>query len=347
MCGRERRRSRSSFEQVAIGYLDLLLNGGTLHVLGSDVDILGLRNAQGGRRRDAARAAARLAAAAPRCGRSPQFAELAIDNLGVSNDVLRSVGHAGEGQADDRRRPAHAARHVRGGDRGDRLADVPDACCWPPACWRSSARRTPSRASCAGSSRASGCSSRRSGSPRCARSRSTLRCCWRLGALRHRPRLGALPAVAARARRRRARVRGAGRGDRRPRARGARRVAARVPAVAAARVPRARPDGRGLRRALRRDPRGLGGVPVQGRRSRRSTRRSTTPSRRSLGPLLHLLGLTVAYRRDLRVWPCGASPDAETILQGDGLPRHPAAPAAPHRRRCAGSCARRASTPAT
>jgi ABC-2 type transport system permease protein len=79
------------FEQVTIGYLRLLLNGGTLHVLGSDIHILGLRNAHAiveGTR-----------ASLPR--RSPlqgplrqvsQFGQLAIDNLGVSNDVLRSVG---------------------------------------------------------------------------------------------------------------------------------------------------------------------------------------------------------------------------------------------------------------
>ena len=66
---------------------------------------------------------------------------------------------------------------------------------------------------------------------------------------------GARGAVAARARVRRARVRRARRRDRRARARGARGLAARVPAVAAARLPRARaraaPSRRGLYDAIR------------------------------------------------------------------------------------------------
>ena len=51
-----------------------------------------------------------------------------------------------------------------------------------------------------------------------------------------------------------------GRRDRRAGARRARGVAAGVPALAADRVPRARPVGRGVRRALRRDPRVVGAL---------------------------------------------------------------------------------------
>jgi ABC-2 type transport system permease protein len=78
-------------EQSTVGYIDLLRDGGALHVLGDTVQILGLKNA---------RAIVRGAIAAlPRGSplRGPlhqveQFGTLAIDNLGVSNDVLRSVG---------------------------------------------------------------------------------------------------------------------------------------------------------------------------------------------------------------------------------------------------------------
>lgn len=79
------------FQQATAGYLELLLDGGTLRVLGREVDVLGLRRAhayiQG--------AIAALPADSPlrvTLGRVAQFGRLAIDNLGVSRDVLRSVG---------------------------------------------------------------------------------------------------------------------------------------------------------------------------------------------------------------------------------------------------------------
>jgi ABC-type transport system involved in cytochrome c biogenesis permease component len=79
------------FERATVGYINLLLTGGTLHVLGESVEILGLRNA----RAIVDGAIAALPADSPL--RAPlrqveQFGTLAIDNLGVSNDVLRSVG---------------------------------------------------------------------------------------------------------------------------------------------------------------------------------------------------------------------------------------------------------------
>ena len=143
-------------------------------MLGRDVNILGLRNAHAITTRRDRRAAAATRRCARRSARSRSSAQLAIDNLGLSRDVLRSVGAAGEGEADDRRRQAHAARHVRRRDLGDRLADVPDA----------AARRRPARAGARGArllaARARArlaprrCWSRRSRSPRCARSRVTL-----------------------------------------------------------------------------------------------------------------------------------------------------------------------------
>jgi ABC-type transport system involved in cytochrome c biogenesis permease component len=79
------------FQEATAGYLRLLLDGGTLSVLGSDVDILGLRNAH-------AITTGAIAALPPRSplrtslGQVARFGQIAIDNLGRSRDVLRSVG---------------------------------------------------------------------------------------------------------------------------------------------------------------------------------------------------------------------------------------------------------------
>jgi ABC-2 type transport system permease protein len=78
-------------EQATAGYIQLLREGGTLQLIGNSVHILGLRNAR-------AIVAGTIAALPPGSPlRAPlqqveQFGTLAIDNLGVSNDVLRSVG---------------------------------------------------------------------------------------------------------------------------------------------------------------------------------------------------------------------------------------------------------------
>lgn len=79
------------FEQTTVGYIGLLREGGTLSVFGRDIHILGLRNA----RAIVDGTIAGLPRGSPL--RAPlrqveQFGSLAIDNLGVSNDVLRSVG---------------------------------------------------------------------------------------------------------------------------------------------------------------------------------------------------------------------------------------------------------------
>ena len=79
------------FQEATAGYLRLLLDGGTLSVLGREVNILGLRNAH-------AITTGAIAALPPRSplrtslGQVAQFGRIAIDNLGVSREVLRSVG---------------------------------------------------------------------------------------------------------------------------------------------------------------------------------------------------------------------------------------------------------------
>jgi ABC-type transport system involved in cytochrome c biogenesis permease component len=79
------------FQQATAGYLKLLLDGGSLSVLGRDVNILGLRNAH-------AITTGAIDALPPRSplrtslGEVAQFGQIAIDNLGLSRDVLRSVG---------------------------------------------------------------------------------------------------------------------------------------------------------------------------------------------------------------------------------------------------------------
>ncbi|HZV72870.1 MAG TPA: ABC transporter permease [Conexibacter sp.] len=79
------------FQQATVGYLQLLLDGGTLNLLGRDVNILGLKNAH----TIVAGSIDALPAGSPlrtSLGQVATFGRLAIDNLGVSKDVLRSVG---------------------------------------------------------------------------------------------------------------------------------------------------------------------------------------------------------------------------------------------------------------
>jgi ABC-2 type transport system permease protein len=79
------------FQEATADYLRLLLSGGTLSVLGRDVNILGLRNAH-------AITTGAIAELPPRSplrtslGQVAQFGQIAIDNLGLSRQVLRSVG---------------------------------------------------------------------------------------------------------------------------------------------------------------------------------------------------------------------------------------------------------------
>jgi ABC-type transport system involved in cytochrome c biogenesis permease component len=79
------------FQVATAGYLRLLLDGGTFSLLGREVNLLGLRNAH-------AITTGAIGALPPRSplrtslGQVAQFGRIAIDNLGRSRDVLRSVG---------------------------------------------------------------------------------------------------------------------------------------------------------------------------------------------------------------------------------------------------------------
>lgn len=79
------------YQQATLRYLDMLLEGGTLTLLGREVEILGLRNAQ----RIVGGVAAAVPAGSPEqvaLERVDRFATVAIENLGLARDVLRSVG---------------------------------------------------------------------------------------------------------------------------------------------------------------------------------------------------------------------------------------------------------------
>jgi ABC-2 family transporter protein len=79
------------FQQATAGYLQLLLDGGTLSVLGRNVNILGLKNAHA----ITTGAIAALPPSSPvrtSLAQVAQFGQVAIDNLGLSRDVLKSVG---------------------------------------------------------------------------------------------------------------------------------------------------------------------------------------------------------------------------------------------------------------
>ncbi|HEY4280232.1 MAG TPA: ABC transporter permease [Conexibacter sp.] len=79
------------YEQITIRYIDTLLDGGSIAAFGRQVPILGLRNSK--KILDGV-----IATLPPRSRASlalqqvDSFATLAVDNLGVSTDVLRSVG---------------------------------------------------------------------------------------------------------------------------------------------------------------------------------------------------------------------------------------------------------------
>jgi ABC-2 family transporter protein len=79
------------YERITVGYIDMLLDGGEITILGRQIPILGLRNSK--------RIVESVIAALPQGDPSRaaldqvnRFATLAIQNLGVSTAVLRSVG---------------------------------------------------------------------------------------------------------------------------------------------------------------------------------------------------------------------------------------------------------------
>ena len=236
----------SKFTEVAASYIDLLLKGGSLSILGQDVNILGLQRA-----RTILLAVAGVAAPGDpqRQALQPviEFATLAIDNLGFSRPRAHRDLRADQRADAHRQRPKTPLDVVRRRGRRDRLAHVRD----------DPARRRPARARARGARL-------HAARPRARvahwpaggedRARGAVRVRGRAAdAARHiavrAPGLRPLPAVARRAGGGRARVRGAGRRDRRPGARGARRLAARDHAVAADRVPGTRPVAARSRRA--------------------------------------------------------------------------------------------------
>ena len=85
-------------------YLDILLRGGSFSVLGRTFDVLGLQ------RSDAILAAAertarpRTTRSAARSSRSRRFAQLAIDNLDLSDPVLGAIASPIRVKARSRRR---------------------------------------------------------------------------------------------------------------------------------------------------------------------------------------------------------------------------------------------------
>jgi len=79
------------FTRIAAGYIRLLLTGGSFSLLGQNLDILGLQRAQG-ILSQAERELPRGSAARDPLARVISFSKLAIDNLNLSGDVLRSVG---------------------------------------------------------------------------------------------------------------------------------------------------------------------------------------------------------------------------------------------------------------
>ena len=226
-------------------------------------------------------------------------------------------------------RQAHAARRVRGGGRGDGLADVPDgAARGRPA--RAGARGARLRAARARARLArSGCWSRRSAlAALCSFVRDAAMLVG-LGAVRRRStgrarrcgcsrwRCGASPSPRS-ASRSAALAREVARG-----------VAARLPAVAAARLPRARAGRRRVAPALY-DAIGvdLRRVPVQGDARRRSTPPSTT-RRRLRGAARCTSPRSPSPTRRSRGRRCAASREPESRaarrsalrhLSGDGLP---------------------------
>ena len=80
----------SQLERVAAQYIDLLLSGGQLQAFGNNVSILGLQRAKAILDGVLARTSAPADRAA--LARVGGFASLAVSNLGLSKDVLASVG---------------------------------------------------------------------------------------------------------------------------------------------------------------------------------------------------------------------------------------------------------------
>ena len=77
--------------QVAAQYIDLLLNGGQVNLLGANTNVLGLRGTKA--LLDGLLAHQRAGPDRAALGKVDNFANLAVQNLGLSKDVLASVSH--------------------------------------------------------------------------------------------------------------------------------------------------------------------------------------------------------------------------------------------------------------
>jgi ABC-2 type transport system permease protein len=76
--------------KVGAQYLDILLRGGTIDLLLQEVDILGLERAAAVLR-DVSTALPEASAPRAELDRVQRFAQLAVDNLGVSDEILASI----------------------------------------------------------------------------------------------------------------------------------------------------------------------------------------------------------------------------------------------------------------
>ena len=108
--------------RLANGYIDVLLDGGAIDVLGTHFPILGLKNSTA--RIDAVLADKATAANKRRLGPVSKFAHLALANADRATAVLSTVTGAGPGGAHDPQRAPDPARRVRRGRRGGDVADV-------------------------------------------------------------------------------------------------------------------------------------------------------------------------------------------------------------------------------
>ena len=81
----------AKLEQIAAGYIDLLLKGGQLQIFANNIDVLGLQRSKA--ILDAVLRHQRTGPTATALGRVDNFAGLAVNNLGQSKDVLKSISH--------------------------------------------------------------------------------------------------------------------------------------------------------------------------------------------------------------------------------------------------------------
>ena len=355
VAGARRRSSRSSrrptrcspsqLEQVAGSYIDLLLTGGKLSFLGSTFDVLGpartrARSSTGCSpelpqssplharlapvaelRADRGREPRRLkavigAVAAPIVVRQQVFngRRTPLDNYAVAVAVAVSLMFVCVLLASGHARPRARGEHASGGCAA---GSSRPARCWPRRrCWR--------RCAASRSSFAMLCRDRRLRPARLGPRGLWLRGARSAGALA----FAALGVAIGRAGARRAR-----------------RLAAGAADLAAAGLSRARPGRRGRGRPLRRDPRDLGGLPVQGgargdRRGRQPVAARACWRRRSA----HLAGADRRLRRAragraaaLRVLAnrrgrASGAARWRRYHRSDGLSRHAPAAAAAHAR---------------